>query len=1495
MSDKPEIKLTPFSTPEMLLPGDLDALDALARQLQAFGGNAGESARRLRELDNPCLWTGKASEGFQEQMGKLPKKLDKGASAFSSASTALFACTASMRALRTRVKNEVIPAAIQASTATANWNADKAAYEAAKARGEDQTMSLMEPEKKDPGKKILDAAEDLLDDLRGDWRDAENACAKILKDKADDAPEGEGWLSNAVKDFVGGAWDATVDLASTAWQLSPIRAAIDPQGFYTDLAAMGQGLQYAVTNPVEFAKTAVNWEEWAKNPYRAAGMLVPDLVLTAATGGAGKVPSTITKLDQAVPGTGPDVPGAKPNGTPGPSEPKPDQPDPNACAADRAPDARLCQSDPVDVATGEMVLPQTDVALAGTLPLTLTREHRTHRTHGRWFGRRWASTLDQHLELGPDGVLFLGADGVELRYPVPEPDAPVYAAGGDRWPLRWDGHPGGAFTITDPRRGWTWTFAPLTGVRPSHGPFGPVLPLRSLADRNGNHIDYLYDADGRPYEITHSGGYRIAVDTSDDRITAFRLLGADPETHQPADDPSASIDFVRFIHDETGNLTEVVNSSGRPQVFTYDDEHRVTSWTDRIGSGYQYTYDDAGRCIHGAGTDGALDNTFTYDTDAQVTHMTDALGAVRTFAWDRWGRVVRETDALGNTTHTAWDAYNRRAHVTDPLGHRTHHTYDTEGNLTAALHPDGTYTLIDHDPLLCCPTRIINPDGTRRHHIWDERGNLLAVVDEAGARTEYGYNASGALTETTDALGGVTRHTVDASGLPVAITNPLGHTMRATRDAFGRLSTVTDALGHTTRLAHTVEGKPAWRELADGSRELWTWDAEGNLVHHLNAAGFTTRHESGTFDLPTARTDPDGNRYTFTYDAELRLTTVTNPQNLTWTYGYDAAGRLTSETDFNGRTLAYTHDAAGRLATRVNGAGEEVAYARDPFGNVTESVHTATGRTTTYAYDPAGRLVRATNPDVDLTFTRDACGRILTETSNGRTLATTYDLLGRRVRRETPSGQVSTWTYDAAGQPTRLETAGHTLDFAYDPAGRETTRHFGAQVTFTQEWDAADRLVAQALAVGERPDKITAALTPGLDPTETHRRTYSWRPDGYITAIHDTATGTKTYDLDTTGRVTTVTAKGWTERYAYDNLGNITNAEWPAAPGSSAEDAQGRRRFTGTLIRHAGRTTYEHDAQGRLIRKVRRSLSGKTFAWTFAWDADDRLTTAGTPQGEHWNYVYDALGRRTAKSCTANGQGDESLFQFSWDSFLLAEQTAATGDIATWDHAPDNSRPVKQTKTHVQQPDNPEVRAVITDAIGTPIELVAADGTTTWRNSKTLWGIGGHHHETESTPLCFPGQLSDPETGLNQNLFRSYEPESGSYVSPDPLGLEPAPNHHAYVPNPHTWADPLGLAACEVTSSISKDPMLVKAADAAGKDQRVQKELDDLVQQYINGNKNPGLGNKSLSGTGIMYMRGRNGARVFFRDTPNGIEIVAKASKGNEPQVIKRLNEIYGR
>ncbi|WP_258052906.1 RHS repeat domain-containing protein [Streptomyces sp. Ru73] len=108
---------------------------------------------------------------------------------------------------------------------------------------------------------------------------------------------------------------------------------------------------------------------------------------------------------------------------------------------------------------------------------------------------------------------------------------------------------------------------------------------------------------------------------------------------------------------------------------------------------------------------------------------------------------------------------------------------------------------------------------------------------------------------------------------------------------------------------------------------------------------------------------------------------------------------------------------------------------------------------------------------------------------------------------------------------------------------------------------------------------------------------------------------------------------------------------------------------------------------------------------------------------------------------------------------------------------------------------------MITDAAGTPTELVTAGGTIAWQRRTTLWGAcfpAPTDTASVDCPLRFAGHYHDPETGLSQNYFRYDDPEIAGFISADPLGLEPHPNHYVYVPNPFAWVDPLGLACKKI-------------------------------------------------------------------------------------------------
>ncbi|MFK0243408.1 RHS repeat-associated core domain-containing protein [Amycolatopsis azurea] len=1081
--------------------------------------------------------------------------------------------------------------------------------------------------------------------------------------------------------------------------------------------------------------------------------------------------------------------------------------DPDATGGQKSEGVGGCDGkggDPVDTVSGQMITAGTDVTLPGLLPLLLVRSYASGYLDGRSFGPGWASTVDQRLVLTDARVRYLGEDAEVLSYPHPARNGePVLPAFGARWQLRWDAATE-TYLITDPDSGWTRHF--------TASPAEPDLWLISaLTDRSGHRVDYLRDDTATPVMITHSGGYQVAVDTvrgpAGTRVAGYSLLGAGP---RGADQP-----VVSFRYDTRGRLTGIVNSTGVPYEFGYDDVDRIVEWVDRNGYRYRYVYGEDGRVVRGEGLGGFLNAAFDYDLDNRVTTVTDSLGHRIEYHYDEHNHITAVVDQNGNVERPEFDRLHRLISYTDKNGNVTRYERDETGEPVRIVYPDGTETTIEYDPRWQLPVSVTRPNGGVWQHTYDDTGRLLSTVDPLGAVVTNELDERGHLAATIDADGGRWSYTSDGTGRPLSITSPLGETTYFRLDSFGRAIEAMDPRGRVTRYGWTVEGAPVWRIGANGNREERVYDAEGNLVRSRSASGAVSTREYGPFSMLVARTGQDGIRHTFAYDTELRLTSVTNPAGQVWSYRYDPVGQLIGEQDFTGRVVGYQVDAMGGLVRRAEAGGAVVELARDVRGRVLRQ--SVAGNHTDFEYDEGGWLRRVAAGNIEVTYERDLLGHPLAESINGRTVRSEFDAVGLRTRRVTPSGIETTWRYDELRRETELVGTAGTVAFEYQ-AGQEVLRRLGANATLTQTYDELGRLTGQAL--------FSAAASPGAEGQvrAVQQRTFRYRADGQVTAIDDRLRGDRVYELTPGGRVTGVQASTWSERYAYDALGNVVAAD--PGPEPSDEDTPavgGPRQVDGMLLRAAGRVSYDYDAAGRVVRQVKRTLSGRRLVREYEWNDLHQLVAVTTPEGARWLYVYDPFGRRLAKQrLDADGTVAEEI-TFAWDGTLLAEEqrtVAGTTTVTAWDYRAGSAEPVAQTSRSWLADAPAEIidtrfHAIIADLIGTPTELVDAAGRVAWYQTTGLWGnqLEVSTSDGTSCPLRFPGQYHDAETGLHYNVHRYYDPHTARYLSPDPLGLSPSANHYTYVTNPLAVADPLGLAGYKdpANGQFARDPALPPA------------------------------------------------------------------------------------
>ena len=165
---------------------------------------------------------------------------------------------------------------------------------------------------------------------------------------------------------------------------------------------------------------------------------------------------------------------------------------------------------------------------------------------------------------------------------------------------------------------------------------------------------------------------------------------------------------------------------------------------------------------------------------------------------------------------------------------------------------------------------------------------------------------------------------------------------------------------------------------------------------------------------------------------------------------------------------------------------------------------------------------------------------------------------------------------------------------------------------------------------------------------------------------------------------------------------------------------------------------YGYDANGNVS-----AIGDKTFIY----DQNNRLIEtreAGSVKGQ---YAYNGLGQRAVKIAG----GKTTLFIYDKDGNLIAEADE-TGKIQT--------------------------------------EYVYLDGQ---KLAKFAVNPGEDN-------LRFPGQYFDEETGLHYNMNRYYDPDTGRYLTPDPIGLAGGINLYSYVQNnPVNLVDQFGLASNDLT------------------------------------------------------------------------------------------------
>jgi RHS repeat-associated protein len=1022
---------------------------------------------------------------------------------------------------------------------------------------------------------------------------------------------------------------------------------------------------------------------------------------------------------------------------------------------DSADSARNTATDkcPVSMVTGEELLTLTDGVLDGILAFDFTRLYRSSAVEvdcGLGFG--WSHILSHRLHIDGDDVIWIDHENRRTTFPIPSIERPAIRNSLSR----------AAIYLGDQAEE---LIVAQAGDQPRFYHFINGQ-LTSISDAYDNRLSITRDLQARIQRLDNGAGRALLL-----RYDRRHLIAVDYQRFVPADAVHRSWvteqTLVRYRYDERQRLIEATNAADESERYDYDDQHVILQRQLAGGASFFWEWERSGkaaRCVRHWASFSQMQARYVWD-DAGTVTVINVDGSEELYAHDERARLVRKVEPDGGEHLKAYDDNGRLTAEQDPLGAVTEYHYDEVGRLVALLPPEDEPTAYEY------------------------RNGFLHARYRGQAVWTYQRNAQGDITAATDPHGHVTRYAYDEKGQLLSIRYPdesrhvfvrnaLGQLVEETLadggqrqfsyDALGRQLTRQDEHGAVTRFHWDGVGRLLQSTLPDGARRTFSYNAYGQLTAERDELDRVTRYEyADDLHLVSRRINADGTQRRYRYDnARLLLTEIENESGEKYQLDYTPSGLIRQERGFDGQRTAYRYDLNGHLLEKTEFGADDsqlvTGYARDPAGRLLVKT-LPDGVKVAYRYDSLGRLISVDDgQDHPLEFEYDAQDRLITEHQGWGTLRYGYDACGQLNRLRLPDNSTLDYHHASGGALTAIDLNGTRLTGHHYVLGREQQRQQGQLISHYHH-DEQGRLQTHALNQKNRP---------------LYLRHYCYAANGNLASIADSQHGQRSYDYDAVDRLTRVhhSRDAPPENFAHDPAGNLL-----------LQDRVGKPDIKGNRLLMQGDRHYDYDAFGNLIRE--RRGSAQKLITEYRYDCQHRLIGVTTAEGRNARYRYDAFGRRIAK--TVDGHTTEFFWQ---GDHLVAE--SGCEHYRSYLYEPGSFRPLALLDGKGPRHACPFYYQL--DHLGTPQELTDYSGEIVWSAQYNAYGkITRLKHgggEQLAQPLRFQGQYFDEESGLHYNRHRYYAPDTGRYLTPDPIKLAGGLNQYQYTPNPTGWVDPLGLS-----------------------------------------------------------------------------------------------------
>jgi YD repeat-containing protein len=616
-----------------------------------------------------------------------------------------------------------------------------------------------------------------------------------------------------------------------------------------------------------------------------------------------------------------------------------------------------------------------------------------------------------------------------------------------------------------------------------------------------------------------------------------------------------------------------------------------------------------------------------FDSNGRLTSITNRAGLSQTVSYftsgANVGRIEKVTDSFQRTLTFEYNAAGRIGAVVDPAGGRYVYAYDANRNLTSVTYPDNKTRTYHYNESGLVAVSIPNA--------------LTGITDEKGVRfASFGYNTNGdaSLSEHAGSAGKVT---VSYSG-GINVTTHISPTLSATR-------TYTRQIVHGVLLISAISG-PACPSCGPPSR---VYDSNGNVTSKSDWNGFRTAYSSYDLSrnlnllriegLTSSSTNIPNISRTITtqWHPTYRLPTgIAEPLRITsFIYGDPADPSPGNRGSLLTKTIRATTNANG-------GAGFDATPTGSP-------------RIWTYTYNANGSVLTVDGPRTDVaditTYTYYASnatclganavgcrGQIesITNASGHVTQVTEYNVHGQPLTVVDPNGLTTTLAYDLRQRLTARTVGGEITTYTYDDAGQLTkvTLSDGSFLDYT--YDNAHRLTQVADNLGNR-------ITYTLDFAGNRTQEQVFDPGSQLAQ-------TRSRVYNNLNRLTQeIGAMGQTTAFGYDNQGNVTSIDGPLAGtvDRTINTYDALSRLTRVTDPHSGQVNYGYNGLDQLtsvkdprnlettygydgLSNLNQQVSPDTGPTSNTYDLAGNLLTQTDAKGQVTSYAYDVLNRVTS-------------------------------------------------------------------------------------------------------------------------------------------------------------------------------------------------------------------------------------------------------------------------